>query len=476
MRATVFNLALFLDRLAALAPACLYGYGVCLLGVKITPHPAAVTPWRLALAAGLVLLAGGIVQLFRLGGKWYDGEYALAWLDLHNRAGGAILARGPDGGGNLKVRPGTTPGYFLRRLSWPAVFVLAAWLVPAPEFSPGISGAGAKRDIADLARRVETAAENRALPPPDAEEIRRQIRALEELAEKNPEAASEAVAALRAGLDAALARRLERGADAMEKTAAALGEAERAADARSSADAGSREEMAARLDEMFKSLDRLERNEGGPEHLPPEMREALSRARREAGVAGAAGTPGESGAGGRHAAGVVERETLGRLLQALEQNAGGMAVSARAAGLAEGAAGRPGGGEGALRRLGSAAGAEGEGLATSAQAMAALGYGSGGVSRGPGDAPLLFGDESAAAGARFEYKPLPAGRDFVPGQILGRERVRPDGEEPPGEFRPAERSGAGVPGRVFAGSGGAALGPERARAAERYFRNLGGEQ
>lgn len=98
--------------------------------------------------------------------------------------------------------------------------------------------------------------------------------------------------------------------------------------------------------------------------------------------------------------------------------------------------------------------------------------GSGGVSRGRGDAPLTFGNEADKQGSKFETKVLPPAKNILPGVTLAQERQKPGALQPPEEFRPVQRTGAEVRGSVNAGESGPVLSPARAQAAQNYFEQL----
>lgn len=515
-----FNIALVLDRMAAKLPAALYALGAGLLAEKTLPLPAEITPLRIAMGAVALFVAMLVHDAGRSGWRWFSPAYAAAWLDLHNHAGGAVIAGEPAALAAVRARPGASLRHFARSAALPALFVAAAALAPRPAGDGRISGAGIERALAGVERRIEQAEEAEALPEPAAEELRRQLRRIRELAENHPEAAAEAAAALPERVDAAARRRLEHGAKALEKALAAWREMEKGG-ADSAATPGDMERI---LDEMFNALDSLAREEGGAENLPADLRDALAEARAKADAARAgpegAGTDGQTGAGGmtgnnvngapnvpgqagdagsRAGAG-VDRESLERLLSALQETGGsfveasenyaamrGQAEQSGQAGQA-GSFGQPGtGGQGGASGQPGQAGQPGQGggdalgqlrgLGEAIDALrlteAALGGapGSGGIDRGPGDAPLFFGGESDAAGARFERHALAV--DAVQaGMLLERERAAMP-EDAPEAFRPVLRSGSAGGDAVFSGERAAPLGPARARAAERYFKGLG---
>lgn len=450
MRTTTFNAALLLDRLAALAPLCLYGLGCGMLAIKLLSLSGRVHAGWLVAAALIAMAAWALATLPRRG-QWYSDEYARAWLDLHNHAGGAIIA----GGSALPpVRPGVTVAYAAKRLALPLLFVAAAAAVPEPRDERGLSGGGMERALSRVENELAAAERDDAIAQPDAEALRRQIERLRALAENNPEAAAEALAMLPGRLDELRARRADDLADAMEKASGAMAEMEKA-----EAGAGEPAELDAAMAELFNSLDNLARREGGMENLSGELREALEAAMAEAGASGL-----RDMSGGLPASTRMNGDTLERIARGLEARAREMNERYELSS----AAGAGGAGQDGISSLSRSMERLQSGLEGSVTAN-----GSGDVATGPGAAPLVFGEESGEAGARFEHSPLPESGFGFPDQKLTRERVALSDDAPPEEFRPIRRSGVAAPGTVSAGSGGFGLGPERALAADRYFSKLG---
>ena len=95
--------------------------------------------------------------------------------------------------------------------------------------------------------------------------------------------------------------------------------------------------------------------------------------------------------------------------------------------------------------------------------------GRGGVTRGRGDAPMMFGEETDASKMRFKPMPMQSGGNPpLPGVIVHKGRTAPR-KLPPEEFRGPERTGAAA-----AGSGGRASGsvlsPFHRKVVETYFK------
>lgn len=456
MRTSVFNFALVLDRLASWTPPALYGLGGLLLAGKLL-LPSAETPLLAVIlpALGLALLAFLAALAWRQG-DWYSAERAVAWLDLHNHAGGRMIAGDDAAIAGAAVRPGISPAHFGKRILLPCVFIVAAALAPPPERRDAVSSAGVEREMIAIERRIDLIENAEAAPATDIEEFRRQLCQLEDLAARNPEAAAEALAALPKAVDAAVARRLERGAEAVELAAGVYGELEKTvADG-----AAPGTDLENRMTAMYSALDAFVKNEGGLEALPPALREALEQAMAEGGAANLGEMASASGA-------QMDVERLATLLRAMAEAGDELRRAAEAVASAEGG-GADGPAAERLRSLGDALDAMRlSGLAESGDIA-----GAGDVSRGPGDAPLIFGGETPAAGERFKPEFLPFSGDPVPGSLVRRDRAAMPEEDEPGEGGVAARSGAGVSGPVVSGEGTTILAPRRARAVEAYFKAL----
>lgn len=436
MRWTVFNTALFFDRLARIVPVWLYGCGAALLIAKIV-RPDGAGPGTASAIALVLLCVCVVADLFRQGGRWYDAAYAMAWLDLRNHAGGEIMAGNKAALERAKIVPAVSLGPFLRGLIMPLLFLAAICFAPMPAPARAISGAGVERAVAAMANRVREAENGEAIPKPDAEALHERLRQLETVARRDPAAAAEALAALSGRLEAAAADRLDRGDAALDKIRDAMQAAESAE--RGDGDAA---EFEAAAGAALSAMEDIVKAEGGLDNLDPELREALANAL--------------AGAEGRAYADPPPEGDLRRLSEALEkildrQEAAAMACDCLG---------------------GSYIGERGENGTAALSESGASPYGRGGIDQGGGATPLLFGGETEEAGARFERKALPKSAGGAPGQTLERRRVRPGEAMPPEEFRTTIPGGHAVPERVRAGSGAASLSPGRSRAAEEYFRRL----
>lgn len=557
MRQSTFNTALVMDRLAFWLPAALYGFGLAVVGLRLAGLDAARWEWLAAGAAAAGMLAAWILDLTLGRHRWYDAEYALAWLDWRNHAGGRMLAGEAAAMDAARVTPALSLRPLAKKAVLPLLFVVVAHLTPPLPASERVSGEGVVRAVARVEERVRQAEEKKALAKPEPAELLRQLEQVRQLAATNPRAAAEALARLAGRVDEAMAERLRRGLDALEKARSLAGAA-----------AGGDNSAAAR-DAAWKELqgawEKMAAGEGGENTLPDELRQALAEAseavRRQArqtppqGMGAAAGantntassqtgspqtgsekageqsgtaansttqsgtstpTPsasnqpgseaaqsgtqagqtgqagqasqaggelGQSAESGQSAATAgAGQEQMQRLVEALaEYNRGNLSCAVQA-GLPAARADMAGRMLAESGEAGSEAGAAGGGaLPSASQSLAALQAamlqaaesGRGGIGKGGSPTPLTFGDETEAAGARFTPTPLPAPDEGVtPGMTLRRDRLRPDAPLPPEEFRDAGRSGAAARGAVVAGEASGPLGPERARAAERYFQQL----
>lgn len=452
MNAFAFNLALFLDRLAETAPPCVYGLGICLLARKLLPVPAWLTPGLLAAACVLAIAVLLAIRTLRRPERRYGEEYARAWLDLRNRAGGKIISSSSDAP-RPAILPAASPRHLCLSLIWPAVFLAAAFLAPAPSAGDALSGANLTREIARLEREIDEAREAGALAEPDAQSMLRQLQRMREMAEQDPRAAAEALASLPGRLEEARTSRMELTAEAMEK-AAAVRDGQATDGGAGSAGAG--EEWERRVEEYRKSLETLARAEGGVDAMRPELggalRDALERLEK----------PGQSAArDGGGASRADGAESAEKLLKALDARAEELVRADR----------RTGGGAGSAA---TARGLASSRLQTLSESLAGrrTAAGSGGLERGRGDAPLAFGRESQKGDREVEYIPLPPGGADAGDLPLWRERTLPDAALPPEEFRAPGARTALPTGEVRAGRGGAGPGPGREKAVRNYFGNF----
>lgn len=477
MSSLPFNLALFFDRLSRVTPACLYAFGVAVAAGKILLLPdwlgtktlawAAVAVWAVVLAFDMA------VQLR----KPFSREYADAWLDWKNRAGGAILARA--GGAPVRVKPGITLAPLAKSLALPLVFACAALVLPAMQRREKAAAESLRSRVAAAGELLDEREE--LLAEPDRQRFLRQLEELRELADANPEAAAEALASFEKRLAEAEARRLERAAEALERAADWLagqgdgGEAERAGQT----DGGGQE---AALSKLRESLEEAIRGEGGLDAMPESFQSAWREANglrdhSETSSGSEAGT-GETGSASQPSA--QQEQLLKALREWSESLPGRQSASSDSS---PGQPGNNGSGEAGGSGSESASAARGR-LLSAGEALDALESsldpagaasgkpGVGGIGKGRADAPLLLGTPSRADDASVVFHPLTPGRSDGEGVLLRRDRQAPDGPLPPEEFRAPWRSAVDAPEAVRAGRAPESLGPARARVVEQYFKAL----
>ena len=481
-----FNLALFFDRLGRVTPACLYGFGLAVVAKKILFLPDWVGMRTLALTAATVWAVAAVVDMAMQLRRPFSREYADAWLDWKNRAGGAVLARA--GGVPVRVRPGVTLAPFAKSLALPAVFVCAALVLPAMRREEKASVESIRNRVAEaeelLAEREELIAE------PDRQRFERQLEEMLELAEANPEAAAEALASFEKRLAEAEARRLERAAEALEAAAdwlAAVRGEEGGADEGAARSGGGAAEAA--LATLREAIEEAVRGEGGLDAMPEAfqsvwraeggLRDSTESAQ---GAETASSSSSSAASGGEASMDAARREQLLKALREWSESMNGQQSAASGS-----QAGREGSGEGGKGENGSGsvgASAAGDRLLSAGEALDALeaamqsadvtagAPGTGGVTRGRADAPMLLGDPSAKDNASVVLQPLPPGRSDGEGVVLFRERQLPDEPLPPKEFRAPWRSAVDAPDAVRAGRTAESFGPARARVVEEYFKTL----
>ncbi|MCD8141627.1 MAG: hypothetical protein LUE17_17985 [Planctomycetaceae bacterium] len=458
MRTASFNRALFLDCLAVTTPPCLYGVRACLLQGKAVPVLAGTGVGIGCAALAAAWIATTVARFARQ--RRFTPDYALAWLDLHNRAGGRILA---GEAAVARVVPSVSLRPFLKRLPLPLLFAVASLMVPPMHTKPGRARAAVDPVLDRLAEEVAVSEEAEALSAAEAEVLRRQIAEVRRLAETQPEAAMEALSSLPERLDAARAERLDAVADAMEK---ALDRAESLR--RGEQDGGTG---------LSESMQQLAEASGGWEALPDELRHGVGATESMGGapldkLLVALDKYGETAAQNAAASRAANRNG--------ESNAGASAAGAEAAAAERLASAReildtmrmsPDGGMGAVSGLSGTGQTGGQG---GAEGMDGDGPGSGGVSRGPGTAPLWIGTP-AERGVEFEYRPLPPGDDSQAGALLRRERSLPD-EAWREEAEAPGRSAVDAPAIVRGRGGRLAPGPSGEQAVTRYFDALRREE
>ncbi len=511
----ILNRAALLDTLARCAPPVLYGLGVALL-LRRYLGLEAISLCIIA-AAGLVIaaLADGLTR------RRYDAAYFRAWLDLNNAGGGRIMA------GDDRVLVGRLPGlsgkYFLKRILYPALFLIVAALVPAPEPPDRGTGAGLLRAASAIGRDIDQAAADELLNERQRQELRKQVERVRELTrENNREAAAEALASLRERLDRTLAESYESAAETLEK-AASMAQELAAAKAEGDAQAiRAAEQALADLRASLELSENLTRSRTNPleNRLQPEdkasqgsygqsgqtrsgtntqtgtnsdyaeMLEALERHGRELAEAGAGGgrsgseqtkpfgdatsaagassqdgQAGTSAARGRAAAASRRLQTATEALATLRERgtAATPVYGMDSTGIDVGNGENNGAGAGG--RTASSAAAYG-----SSSQSGENGPGRGGIARGPGAAPLVLADGTRRGDRPLDYVPLTAtGQSRFDGPELQRSRSEIGDRLEPEARRRASQSAIDAPDSLGAGATAVAPGPSRSRWVDAYF-------
>lgn len=449
-----FRRAALLDSLAWAVPRILYPVaGAVLLAKGLGQW----SPWAGSfqlIVPPAAFVAAALAAVLHARRTPCDDMFVRAWLDWRNHAGGRILAHGPDPAARLAVTPALSPMPVAKAMALPAAFLLAVALVPERVEANAGAAQGVQRKIAVVEHAIHSAETQRAIPPATAANLHERLRSVEQTAARRPEGAAEAADAVRKQLEDAVLARVEASLQSLEKAM----RARESLAARATDPAASRQA----LRDLADALDAVARAEGGAERLPEDLAQALRELAQQAGAADLADFANAGDLARMNPADLKKLiETLREMAKRNGECAGactlGPGTRQALLSMMEG-----------MPRL-SGQPMDGEG----GDPMEGEGPGNGGVSRGRGDAPLSFGEESDAAGARFAPKALAPGQGFIPGVRVGVERqAMPDEAVPPQEFRGVQRTGVGVDGAVYAGESGTPLGPDRAEAADRYFETL----
>ena len=268
-------LAAWLGRSARFVAAGLAVTGVAVLLARgVLERPVHEAAWLLLPAALGPLLAWRGVRRAAL-----TREGAAAWLDLHAGAAGWLLldhelgderwrGRFEEALDRLPEPPALRVGPLARPLLAAGAFALVTLLLPLEPEPPGASRVFFERALEDVARGVETLARTAPLEPVVEEELRRRAEDLAQTLDPDrPEAALEAIDALRADLGLEGQRSGEQLLALAEEFAAIAGEA----------GAGSplaRELFEARFGELARSVD-LEALAREAAPLVPQLASAL---------------------------------------------------------------------------------------------------------------------------------------------------------------------------------------------------------
>lgn len=418
----LFNTGLALDAGAWGLAGWMCVAGVALIVVKVAGLLTWIQPWHVLATCVPVLVVAGAAALRRS----YSRADAAAWLDLKGECGGAVIAG--TGSSAPRVAPAVRPLPLLRRLVLPAVLLAASLVVPwIPRSGNAVSTVAIEHRARVVDERIERAKKLDILDEKATMELRESLKKAQANAAASPEAAVEAMDQVQKKLG-------EKILEAAESRREAL-EAAHDLHVQKGGDAG--EDLAKAAQDLPSRHD-----------LPPELREALEKMRQQGGPEGAAGTMDPKAL-----------EELGKMLEgahALELQNIGKASEL----LADAEA------KGVLESLTGEGGCQGGGEPGSAAALGNI-PGQGGVTRGPGDAPLTFGDESDGSKVKFKPVPLKPGKKIAPGAMAGTKTVV-GGTTPPEEFQPGGRVDV-----TLADEGGSTagpvLGPYHSEVVSKYF-------
>jgi hypothetical protein len=418
----MFNTGLVLDASAWGLAGWMVLVGVALIVVKVAGLFMWIQPWHVLLTA-VPVLAVATAQALR---RSYGRAEVAAWLDLKGECGGAVIAGA--GSSAPKVAPAVRPLPLLKRLVLPAVLLAASLVVPwIPRTSDAVSTVAIEHRARVVDERIERARKLDLLDEKETMELRESLKKAQANAAESPEAAVEAMDQVQKKLGEKILQEAESKREALE--AAHDLHAQKGGDAA--------ENLAKATQDLPSRSD-----------LPPELQEALEKMRQQGGPEGAAGK--------------MDPKALEQLGKMLENAHGqGLQNLGKASELLADAEAQA-----VLEALTGEGGCEGGGKPGSGDALGNL-PGQGGVTRGPGDAPLSFGDESDEAGVKFKPKPLEPGKSFAPGAMAG-SKIKVGGTTPPEEFQPGGRVDVALTDEGGS-TAGASLGPYHSEVVSKYF-------
>jgi hypothetical protein len=453
---------------AVIRSASWWGYGLAVVVIVLKAggwHHRFSPAYLLATVAGV-----GVVAFADVWRNRYGRDDAAAWLDARARCGGAVMACEAGMGARVRLPqnlsthlPRFTAGPAGRALGLPLLLLIGAYLVPGAaagiSFSPKVvrDRATEIREHLEEARAMEVLDQQRLDSlDEDASEIARQ-------AEERPETAMEGLDSIQASLDRQV---LDAARTRLERMAEAAKWEEKATDGRGMTP----EEVRSALRSAAAAATG---SQAGNEALKKALKEAM----------------GQLGAGSRQELANMSASqlkgldpaTAGAIARALRN---GRASQLRRMGRCSGKVCSPG----AQTRLSEALsklprlsqsgrpGAMGGRLGTATGSRFGVGRkpGRGGISRGRGDAPMAYGNETDRAGMRFRDGEITSRAEVMPGSTIAVRSVAAD-ELPPEEFRPPARTGAAVDGPVRVEAGTGSLAPRREEAASRYFESVSGQ-
>jgi hypothetical protein len=433
----VFNLGLGLH----IGSWCLAGWmaaaGALVLVVKVAGVLTWLEPWHV-LMTGVPFAAAAAIAAFV---RRYDHSTVAAWLDLKGECGGAVISsveRDGVTGEPPAIRPGVRGLPIVKRTVLPAVLLAASLVVPwVPRTITEASSTAIVQKARIVDERIEMARKMELIDERETLKLREGLVKAKANASSSPESAVEAVDEVQRKLEKKILEAAEEQRQAMQA----------AHDLHENAASGNTAKAGSSLEKALQQL-------GDPNDLPPELRKALDEMRDKLG--------GEmSGAGSKMDPKALEdlgkmlEQAHGKKLESLGKASDLMVdmESLQALGVLQGDCGCEGRDQG-----------QGQGQP-----------GQGGITRGRGDAPLIFGDESKKSGARFKPAPLEPGGSFVPAMFTS-SGVVGGGTTPPEEFQPPGRVGAEIESGEGGSMIGSQLGPYHSEVVSNYFDTQGETQ
>lgn len=418
----MFNAGLVLDAGAWGLAGWMVAAGVALVAVKVAGLLTWLQWWHVLVTGVPVVVVAGAIALRRR----YGRDEAAAWLDLKGECGGTVIA----GAGTRvpRVEPAVRALPLLRRLVLPAVLLAASLIVPwIPRTGDAVSTVAIEHRARVVDERIERARKLDLLDEKETMELRESLKKAQANASRSPEAAVEAMDQVQKKLGEKILAEAESRREALEA----------AHDLHAQKGGNAAEDLAKATQNLPSRSD-----------LPPELQEALEKMQEQGGPEGAAGKMDPRAL-----------EELGKMLEgahALElqniRKASDLLADAEAKGM--------------LEALTGEGGCQGGGEPGSGTAMGNV-PGQGGITRGPGDAPLSFGDESDEAGVKFKPVPLEPGEKIAPGAMAG-SKIKVGGTTPPEEFAPGGRTDVALTSEGGS-SAGVALGPYHSDVVFKYF-------
>lgn len=431
----------FLDAAADLLAGSLFAFGGIVLIVKL----ALPEYWPHALWAGVGVLPATVFGWWLATRQRFTPQEALAVLDSRLQAGGLLLAlnEAPDDEWQRRLPqleelwkrslPRVRPISFARRLTLPVVFALAAGLIPAREVvaeSQSFSTAG-QQAASELQELVAELDEAKLLDEEDEQQLNEEIEKLVEETQTTPLTHEkwETVDALRERLKL----RVDSAGVSVDAARSAINQLAEAADADLlDLDPDQFEELRKQAQETMEKL----ADSGAFDRMPQELKEQLQRLMKD-GKFEMPSDPGE------------RSELLSELNEFLEQE------SNRLSELRSKCEGQ-GQCQNCQKCVDGCVCSGPEDVAClcpncqNGQCSPSSGNGRpgrGGISRGRGDAPLTWGDESTRENTRFKETILPPGSEDLPqDQVIGLTVAVPDDEAASSAPRSAARGASAATG------------------------------